>query len=206
MATLGIVPSIDRWPCHLRTNGGGWHRWPRVLLSTFGRKQRDCRFSKKPSGDLSWEHLFKTVLKDTQARSLRELQACGHRKKLCRSPFSAVIGHWHHRYDKAMSPTCDRSRSTFNFALNGRRFALLVDSPVAEGERHETTHRMRDRRCVTRRKRRPDDRKRATGPGTRVHCGRPPGHRRAGVGEIANRRMVKRRHLPQRQIYRSDWL
>src|SRR5438132_11707404 len=43
-----------------------------------------------------------------------------------------------------------------------------------EGERHETTHRMRDRRCVTRRKRRPDDRQRATGPGTRFHCGRSP--------------------------------
>src|SRR5262249_19405734 len=108
---------------------------------------------------------------------------------------------------KAISPICDRCRSTFNFALNGGRFALPVDGPhTTKEQRHETTHRMRDRRCVTRRKRWPDDRKRATGRGTRFHCGRPPSDRRAGVGEIANRRMVERRHLPQRQVYRSDWL
>ena len=65
---------------------------------------------------------------------------------------------------------------------------------VPEGERHESTHRKRDRRCVTRPKRRPDDRERATGRATCSHCGRPPSDRRAGVGEIANRRMVKRRH------------
>src|SRR5437660_670615 len=40
--------------------------------------------------------------------------------------------------------------------------------------------------------------------GTRFHCGRPPSHRQAGMGEIAIRRMVKHRHLPPRQIYRSD--
>src|SRR5262249_37153813 len=37
--------------------------------------------------------------------------------------------------------------------------ALLCPSMdyVPEGERHESTHRKRDRRCVTRRKHRPDD-------------------------------------------------
>ena len=75
-----------------------------------------------------------------------------------------------------------------------------------EGERHDSTHRMGDPWCVTHLKRWPDDRKRATGPRTSIHCGRPPCHRRAGVGEIAIGRMVKRRHLPQRQVYRSDRL
>jgi hypothetical protein len=35
---------------------------PSVLLAMC--QQRDCRISKKPSSDLRWEHLFKTVLKD----------------------------------------------------------------------------------------------------------------------------------------------
>src|SRR5215471_13379838 len=61
-----------------------------------------------------------------------------------------------------------------------------------EGERHDSTHRMGDPWCVTRGKRWPDDRECATGPGTRFHCGRPPSDRRAGVGEVANGRMVKR--------------
>src|SRR5262249_10219371 len=45
-------------------------------------------------------------------------------------------------------------------------------------------HGMCDRRCFTRWKRWPDDRERATGPGTRFHCGRPPSDRRAGVEKL----------------------
>src|SRR5215510_11118252 len=69
MATLTIVASIDR------SSLSSLHEWRR-LASTVSRRfqlaerllamcqQRDRRISKKPSSDLRWEHLFKTVLKD----------------------------------------------------------------------------------------------------------------------------------------------
>jgi hypothetical protein len=48
--------------------------------------------------------------------------------------FGAAVEHWHARYESAISPMCDRCRSTFNFALNGDRFALPVDGPCATKE------------------------------------------------------------------------
>src|SRR5262249_55970498 len=154
--------------------------------------------------DTRWEHLFKTVLKDTLARPFAEASSLRPRKEVVRNSSALSSNTLMLDANEAISPICDRCRSTFNFALNGSRFALPVEGHVHEGERHESTHRMRDRRCVTRRERWPDDRERATGPATRFHCGRPPSDRRASVGEVANGRMVKRRRLPQRQIYRSD--
>src|SRR5215469_16549866 len=162
-----------------------------------------CNRQRRPTNS-RWQRLFKAVLRDEQAPPFAERKACGRPKKSCPDPLSAVAEHWHARYESAISPMCDRRKPAFNFALNGDRFAPPVGTMYHEGERHDSTHRMGDPWCVTRGKRRPDDRERATGPGARFHCGRPPSDRGTGVGEVANGRMVKRRHLAQRQIYRSD--
>src|SRR5262245_29334967 len=68
MAALGIDSAASLSTCR---------------ASPFDLPARHCRISKKPSNDLRWEHLFKTVLKDG--------------KKSCADPFSAVVEHWHAR-------------------------------------------------------------------------------------------------------------
>src|SRR5215475_8676237 len=120
MATLTVVASIDR------SSLSSLHEWRR-LASTVSRRfqlaerllamcqQRDRRISKKPSSDLRWEHLFKTVLKD--GKKSRADPFGRRRRTLARST------------NEAISPICDRCKSPFNFALNGGRFALPVDGP-----------------------------------------------------------------------------
>jgi hypothetical protein len=80
---------------------------------------------------LRWEHLFKTVL----------------RGKLARAPY-AILTHVLNKVlhecqcstatldtKTAASPICDRCKPTFNFALNGDRFAPPVDGSCTTKER-----------------------------------------------------------------------
>src|SRR5262249_6544559 len=100
---------------------------------------------------------------------------------------------------------CDRRKPAFNFALNAGRFALPVDGSCTTKERDMK----RLIACVIGVALLAGSIGLTIANAQQVQApafiaGDRPSDRGASVGEVANGRMVKRRHLPQRQIYRSD--
>src|SRR5262249_39534256 len=88
-----------------------------AYLSLVGK--RECLHQSKAS--LRWERLFKAVLKLNLARHLARssltFRANIHERRCCTTARSRGL------------TVCDRPKSPFNFALNGNRFAPLVDGP-----------------------------------------------------------------------------
>jgi hypothetical protein len=78
--------------------------------------------------------LFKTVLRDKQARPFAELKlaATERSRALIRSALPSNTGALD--TNESISPMYDRRKPAFNFALNAGRFALPVDGPCTTKE------------------------------------------------------------------------
>src|SRR6516164_2826268 len=132
MATLTIVPSIDRSSCHARTNGSSRHRQP--SHAAFDLRPSTCCLSANASAalvdsSLHWEHLFKAVLKDTSINGFASP------RRILRRQASTVIPAQTYTLNEtaSVSKTCGVGVVTTGGANNAKSSATILALPCCRG-------------------------------------------------------------------------